>query len=126
MGKTRAPAVRKSGGHRSTPPMALVADFAEHARAASSVAALGDLLAEAAQGLGFRYHALVQHADIARPPPRFLFLQNYPADWVEAFARRGLHREDPAQRLAARRAGGFAWADLPRLTALSPFQERLM
>jgi LuxR family quorum-sensing system transcriptional regulator CciR len=106
--------------------MALVAEFSEHARAATSVAELGALLGDTAQRLGFRYHALVQHADLASPPPRFLFLQNYPPDWVDTFARGGLHREDPAQRLAARRAGGFAWADLPRLMSISRTQKRLL
>lgn len=106
--------------------MELVADFAECARAASTVVELGAMLGHAAVGLGFRYHALVQHVDIARPPPRFLFLQNYPADWVAAFARQGLHREDPAQRLAGQRAGGFSWADMPRLMAMSPMQSRLL
>lgn len=106
--------------------MALVAGFAEPVRAAATVGELGALLADAASGLGFPYHALVQHADLCRPPPRFLFLQNYPVAWVETFARSGLHREDPAQRLAARRPGGFAWADLPRLMRLSAQQDQLL
>ena len=106
--------------------MELVTEFAEWARAASTLAELGAMLGDAATGLGFRYHALVQHVDIARPPPRFLFLQNYPAGWVEAFANGGLHRQDPAQRLAASRAGSFSWADMPRLMAMSPVQRRLL
>ena len=106
--------------------MAQVAEFAQSAREVAVIGDLAGLLDETARGLGFRYHALVQHADLAHPPPHFLFLQNYPPDWVEAFARSSLHREDPAQRLAARRAGGFAWSDIPRLMCMSPLQQRLL
>jgi LuxR family quorum-sensing system transcriptional regulator CciR len=103
-----------------------VAAMAESLRRAGTVEELSALMGEAAFKLGFRYHALVHHADIARPPARFIFVQNYPRDWVEAYARAGLHRTDPAQRLASVRPASFAWQDLPQLTALSAAEQRLM
>ncbi|KHK89126.1 hypothetical protein LK12_22240 [Novosphingobium malaysiense] len=76
--------------------------------------------------LGFPYHALVQHADLARPPRHLVFLQNYPACWVETFARQGLHRHDPVQLLASRRPGSFAWRDMPRLLQLTAANRQVM
>lgn len=106
--------------------MTLVAEFADTARTATSMRALGALLAAATRDLGFRYHALVEHADLARPPPNLLFLQNYPAAWVETFAHAGLHRQDPAQRLASRRPCPFAWEELPQLIPLTVAQGQLL
>lgn len=93
--------------------------LADRLRAAGEIGAVGDLLDLVRSELGFAYHALVHHCDPAHPPARFLFLQNYPQEWVATYARLGLHRYDPARRLASRRPGGFAWADLPVLTSLS-------
>ncbi|RYG05413.1 MAG: hypothetical protein EON94_00060, partial [Caulobacteraceae bacterium] len=76
--------------------------------------------------LGFTFHALVHHADLTRPPPSFIFLQNYPADWVETYARGGLHRFDPTQRLAAARPASFAWEDLGGVTPLAPSEIRVI
>ena len=65
--------------------MALVGEFAERAKDTADVDALAAPVEATTRDLGFRYHALVHHADLARRPPRFLFVQNYPAGWVEAF-----------------------------------------
>jgi LuxR family quorum-sensing system transcriptional regulator CciR len=100
--------------------------MAEGLRRAATVQELSARLGETALRLGFHYYALVHHADIARPPARFIFVQNYPQDWVEAYARAGLHRSDPAQRLASVRPASFAWQDLPQLTALSSAERALM
>lgn len=96
----------------------LVRQFAGPMRDAVTIEDLAHLLDDGARALGFRYYALVQHADLARPPHRLVFLQNYPPAWVETFAASGLHRHDPAQRLAASRPGSFVWADLPQLMNL--------
>jgi LuxR family quorum-sensing system transcriptional regulator CciR len=102
-----------------------VSDLAGGLRGAASIEEFSVLLADTVCALGFAYHALVHHADLACPPPRFIFLQNYPASWVETYARAGLHRIDPARRLAGQRPGSFAWEELPRLGGLSD-QERAM
>jgi hypothetical protein len=52
--------------------------YAEILHETGSIEDVGTLLGEIAAELGFTYHALVHHADLARPPDRFLFLQNYP------------------------------------------------
>lgn len=110
-----------SGGYAMT----LVASFAAAARTATTLGALATLLDAAVRDLGFRYHALVEHADLARPPRNLLFLHNYPATWVETFARSGLHRQDPAQKLASIRPGAFVWDDIPSLIRLTGAQDRL-
>jgi LuxR family quorum-sensing system transcriptional regulator CciR len=97
-----------------------ISSFAERLRAAATVEELSAHLGALARGLGFSFHALVHHADLTRPPPQFIFLQNYPARWVQTYARAGLHRHDPTQRLASARPASFAWTDLAGLTALSP------
>lgn len=106
--------------------MKLLEDLADRARTSSTIADVSALLGDAARELGFHYHALVEHADLARPPPQYLFLQNYPPGWVEKFAKAGLHRYDPAQCLAARRHGGFAWAEIPRYLQLTNRQVRII
>ncbi len=100
--------------------------FAASLRGAASVEELSAILGDISGELGFAYHALVHHGDLTRPPRRFLFVQNYPASWVETYARAGLHRLDPAQRLASRRPGSFAWHDLPILAGLSRYELRMM
>jgi LuxR family quorum-sensing system transcriptional regulator CciR len=95
-------------------------------RACATIEELSALLGALARQLGFAYHALVHHADLARPPQRFIFLQNYPAAWVDTYAREGLHRIDPAQRVAGHRPGSFAWSDIPRLTPLTNKESRMM
>jgi len=95
-------------------------------RYAATIEELSALLSVIARKLGFRYHALVHHADLARPPRRFIFLQNYPSGWVETYARAGLHRLDPAQRLAARQPGSFIWRDLQDIVGLSVHELRMM
>lgn len=99
--------------------METVAAFAMRLREVATVSEVDDILSEACDGLGFAYHALVHHGDLANPPARFLFLQNYPAGWVETYTRKHLYRDDPAQRLAGIRPGSFAWEELPRLAPLS-------
>ena len=95
-------------------------------RSAGSLEEIALRLAEVSRELGFAYHALVQHADIARPPRQFLFMQNYPAAWVDTYARGGLHRVDPARRLAGYRPGSFAWSEIPRFGRLSVLEARMM
>jgi LuxR family quorum-sensing system transcriptional regulator CciR len=99
--------------------METVAAFAMRLREVATVSEVDDILSEACGGLGFAYHALVHHGDLANPPARFLFLQNYPPAWVETYTRQHLYRDDPAQRLAGARPGSFVWEDLPRLASLS-------
>lgn len=103
-----------------------VSELIDRLRSAAAIDDVAHVLDAAATELGFAYHALVHHGDLARPPDRFLFLQNYPPGWVDTYARLGLHRHDPAQRLANLRPGSFAWHDLPRLTSLSPREQGVL
>ena len=103
-----------------------LASLAAGLRGAASVEELSAILGEIAGELGFRYHALVHHGDLARPPRGAIFLQNYPSCWVETYASAGLHRLDPAQRLASRRPGSFTWHDLPILSGLSDREAQMM
>lgn len=98
----------------------------ERLRAAVTIDEISIVLGLVARNLGFTFHALVHHVDFTRPPDEFLFLQNYPPAWVSAYARSGLYRYDPAQRLAATRPASFAWADLGHVTPLSRDELRLM
>lgn len=115
---------RNSGGGARNAQ--LVETLAQRLRETVTIDEVTALLDEAARALGFRHYALVQHADLARPPRRLVFLQNYPAPWVEAFAQLGLHRHDPVQRLAGSRPGSFAWRDLPGLLTLTAPARRVL
>lgn len=103
-----------------------LARFAEMLRAAATVDELSVALAQVARELGFPFHALAHHADLARPPPRFVLLQNYPPQWVRTYADAGLHRDDPAQRLAATRPASFAWSELGQVTPLRRAEIRML
>lgn len=102
--------------------MDLVLEFADRSRALDDLVALGDLFATAAHDLGFSHHALVEHVDLARPPMQFIFINNYPKNWVAAFATRAMHRLDPVQCAASRLVGGFGWKEISRHLALEPHQ----
>lgn len=106
--------------------MAVAADFADRVDQVCEMEALARLLEAAARDLGFDHYALVEHADIARPPTNLIFAHNYPESWVEIFARRGLHALDPVQALASRRLAGFSWSDLPRLMTLTSAQHAIL
>lgn len=106
--------------------LADLALMAERLRRAATVDELSACLAAIARDLGFAFHALVHHADLARPPPAVIFLQNYPRQWVQTYARAGLHRDDPAQRLAGARPASFAWAELGHVTPLSRGEMRVL
>lgn len=95
-------------------------------RAARSIDEISLLLGKASGELGFAYHALAHHADIARPPGQLLFLQNYPPAWAETYASNRLHRVDPARRLAGNRPGSFAWSEISRFLSLSGQERRMM
>jgi len=99
---------------------------ADRLRAAATVEELATCLSAVARDLGFPFHALVHHADQNRPPPQFMFLQNYPKRWVETYAHRGLYRHDPARRLASVRPASFIWADLESLMPLSGTERRTL
>lgn len=120
-GDAAFPAPARKGSR--LPDLALMA---QRLRIAATVGELSGLLAAAARDLGFSFHALVHHADLTHPPPRFLFLQNYPAHWVRDYARAGLHRFDPTQRLASARPASFAWAELGQVTPLSRGEIRVL
>jgi hypothetical protein len=60
-----------------------VSKFADRLHAAATIEELSTDLGLVVREPGFPYHALVHHAEIARPPPQFMFLQNYPARWVQ-------------------------------------------
>jgi LuxR family quorum-sensing system transcriptional regulator CciR len=106
--------------------MAVAADFADRVDQVREMEALASLLEAAARDLGFDYYALVEHANIVRPPASFMCAQNYPEGWVEIFAHRRLHALDPVQALASRQLAGFIWSDLPRLMALTPAQQAIL
>lgn len=103
-----------------------MSSLADRLRRAEGVAQLSAELGMIARELGFPFHALTHHADVARPPPRFMFVQNYPAGWVQTYAHGGLHRHDPTRRLASVRPASFVWSDLARLMPLSTSEERLL
>jgi LuxR family quorum-sensing system transcriptional regulator CciR len=106
--------------------LADLALMAERLRKAATADELSACLGAIARDLGFAFHALVHHADLARPPPSFIFLQNYPSHWVQTYAQAGLHRHDPSQRLAGVRPASFAWAELGHVTPLSRSEMRVL
>ena len=83
-------------------------------------------LGQIARALGFRYFALVQHANLVHPPRGLIALHDYPPQWEQTFCAAALHRLDPVQIVASRSVAGFAWSALPELLDLSAPQRAML
>lgn len=88
-------------------------------QAITTVDDLAVLLLEAAQRLGFRHFAMVQHVNLSRPDQHGFRLHNYPEPWVAWFDQERLGLTDPVHRASHRSLTGFRWSDVARLVPLS-------
>ena len=100
--------------------------FVRDLRDVCSEAELGDILRDAAEGIGFRYFALTHHVDPRRAPDASIRLHNYPNEWVDYYDAHGLGLADPVHRASHRTTRGFAWSELPTLVALTPDDREIL
>lgn len=57
--------------------------------------------------IGFRYFALVDHADLRRKQLSTIRVENYPEAWADHFVKAGLYAEDPVHHACLRTNGVF-------------------
>lgn len=121
-GRLRSPWI----GSGSAAGLDLAAVFLEQVRAAPTTAALRSLLEDITPVLGFRHFALIHHADLRRPSPDLIHLDNYPAVWSEQFIRNQVYLQDPVIRASLTTNAGFAWSEVPQMIRLTRTQERIL
>ena len=85
---------------------------------------LRDALAETTARLGFSYFALAQH--VPKVKEQGFRLHSYPETWEHIYDAQDLTISDPVHRASQRTSIGFAWADLPRLIALTTTDKRIL
>lgn len=103
-----------------------VEDFDAAATRCTSLASLGQLIADAARELGFDYFALLHHASVGAPQRPLVRLDNYPPEWAREFIDSGFAADDPVHCASRHAAAGFRWSELKRLIPLGPRQRRIL
>jgi LuxR family quorum-sensing system transcriptional regulator CciR len=109
---------------REATPLGLIQDFVSAASKVDVMTDLKQLVADAAQGLGFDYYALVHHVRFG-VPSRYVRLTNYPLEWL-AFVREQTRLHDPVLRAAERASSGFTWDKLGSLVTMTRAEEEYM
>jgi LuxR family transcriptional regulator, quorum-sensing system regulator CciR len=89
---------------------------------------LKTLLSAAAEGLGFKYVALVHHVHFTTPEAasRAVQVVDYPEAWHTVVAARGYFIDDPVLAACQRSAAAFLWSDLPAVLSLSARQTEIL
>ncbi|MEO0419448.1 MAG: LuxR family transcriptional regulator [Pseudomonadota bacterium] len=106
--------------------MSLARDFVDHARKVSKENELHTLMESVCSELGFRYFALIHHADLRTPPAGVININNYPAVWADYFVERQLFKTDPVVHASFRSTTAFQWSDLSSIIRLTPIQRRIL
>lgn len=88
--------------------------------AATSEAALVDVLVEACAHMGCSWFALSHHVDFLAAPGKGVRVHNYPEDWAHWFDERGLGTSDPVHRASHLRTVGFLWRDMAQFSRPRP------
>lgn len=79
---------------------------------------LADALNDIASELGFRFFALMHHADVRRTSET-IRLHNYPEGWAQWFEQQQLGASDPVHRASHLTSVGFVWSRLPEMIPLT-------
>ena len=81
---------------------------------------------EATIDIGFRYFALINHADLRRPSDQVIRLDNYPVSWARHFIENGLYADDPILRASLASHVGFTWSDVPTMIEMTGRQRLIL
>jgi LuxR family transcriptional regulator, quorum-sensing system regulator CciR len=92
--------------------LTLVETFIARARCVVNEAELRKLLEDICGALGFRYYALIHHADLGISRRGVININNYPGAWVEYFIANKLYLIDPVLRATLCTSLGFAWSQM--------------
>lgn len=105
--------------HDCQASLELAKTFIERARRVASTQELYRLMEDICQELGFRYFALIHHADLRLPRPGLINVNNYPPVWSDHFIEQQLYRSDPVVQACFRTCVGFRWSELSKLIYLT-------
>lgn len=97
--------------------LALTDAFIRLVGGVQTVPELAALMADVTKELGFRYYALIHHADL-RQPHRHVDIKQYPDSVSARIIGEGRYRRDPVIRACAFADAAFLWSDLGRIIAL--------
>jgi LuxR family transcriptional regulator, quorum-sensing system regulator CciR len=100
--------------------------FGEAARKCDTLAALRELLADAANELGFDYFALLHHASLTAPKANHVRIDNYPSGWTEELVAGGLAADDPVHCASRRTNAAFDWSELGSLITIEARQKIIL
>lgn len=100
--------------------------FIDKALVSRTQSDLFHLLEDAAREIGFRYFALIHHVDLRHVSSNIIRLENYPAPWASHFIENGLYADDPIHRACLTSNVGFAWAEVPRMIAITSRQRSIL
>jgi LuxR family quorum-sensing system transcriptional regulator CciR len=96
----------------------LADSFIRTARAATSPSDIATLMEAVTAEMGFRYYALIHHADLRGSPPGRIDIRDYPEAIVARIISERRYRRDPVIRACAFADGAFLWSELGRIIAL--------
>lgn len=111
---------------RLAPSVALADAFIRSARAAASPGDLALLMEAVTADLGFRYYALIHHADLRGAPPGRVDVRQYPEAAAARIIDEGRYRRDPVIRACAFTDGAFLWSELNRIIHLDRHDRRCL
>lgn len=94
--------------------------FLTEIQQAADLADVERLLEAAARELGFRHYAMIHHDDHRAASPGLINMNNYPADYAEAYFSGLYHRDDPVVHACIAANACFAWCELADLIELAP------
>jgi LuxR family quorum-sensing system transcriptional regulator CciR len=79
---------------------------------------LAALMTDITRELGFRYYALIHHADLRGSPRHRVKLLDYPKSVEERIIGNGTWRRDPVIRACAFTHRAFSWSEIPDIIQL--------
>ena len=89
-------------------------------------AALAALIGDAARELGFQFFAVLHHASLVLPDRGLVRLDTYPEAWANEIVGDDLVRTDPVHQACRRTSLGFAWDQLPDMTAIGTAERKML
>jgi DNA-binding CsgD family transcriptional regulator len=104
----------------------LVEAFVERLRSVTSESELFSLMDAICNELGFRYFALIHHADLRRPRRGLINVNNYPLVWADHFIEQQLYQTDPVVHACFHTCTAFRWSELSRLIYLNATHREIL
>lgn len=103
---------------RWTSAVALADAFVRAARSALNTSELTSIMSDVTHEMGFRYYALIEHADLRGSPPGVVDVKHYPAGVTKRIIDEGRYRRDPIIRGCNFATSAFIWSEIHQIMRL--------